>query len=158
MLTAERLRELVEYDPELGLFRNLKTRGHSVKGLVLKGYDTKGYKLLKIDGKDYLYHRLVWLHVYGEWPSQDLDHKDRDKANNRIENLRLATESQNGMNCGMRRHNTSGYKGVYLDKGRWRAEMGGHKFRKRLGCFATKEEAASAYDRAAKQYFSEFVS
>jgi hypothetical protein len=103
-------------------------------------------------------HRLAWLWHYGEWPTQ-VDHINRVKSDNRIENLRLATNSQNRANTGLRRDNASGQTGVWFDNHRkkWAAEIHWQNQKTRLGRFNTFEAAQSAYRQAAKEKFGEFA-
>ena len=93
MLEALRLRELLSYDPDTGLFRWSKNKGSKDAGELAGCVSPKGYILIGIDGCLYLAHRLAWLYVHGEFPEKDIDHRDQDKSNNRICNLRLATSS-----------------------------------------------------------------
>lgn len=159
-LTAERLREVLNYFPEEGVFvwkvtRSFKAIAGSVAG---SEYKATGYLRIQIDGTSYLAHRLAWLHEYGEWPALDIDHINGEKADNRIANLREATTSQNGQNQHKAQSgNKSGVLGVYQDKTscRWRAIIasGGRIYK--LGHFDTKDEAHAAY-LAAKRELHEF--
>lgn len=156
------IRDFLSYDPTTGEFRWLKRPpyANSVKaGAVAGNARSEGYRAIMFRGRHYLAHRLAWLFVYGVWPPGDLDHKDRDKANNRIDNLRLATQGQNKANSGPYRTNTSGFKGVSFNKqrGRWEAQiqLGGRN--KNIGYFNSPEAAARAYDAAAREHFDEFA-
>jgi len=142
-LTAARLRDLLDYDPETGL---LSWRGG--QGRAYRRVGTKhplGYLRVCVDGRDYLAHRLAWLHVHGEWPPAQIDHRNGCRQDNRIANLRLATNPENHQNRKMQRNNTSGWPGVREDRpGRWIAKVKtGGKYR-HLGTFATFEEARDA--------------
>jgi hypothetical protein len=92
-------------------------------------------------------------------PGRDVDHKDRNVLNNQFENLRPATRSQNNANKPANSNSSSGYKGVYYDKGRLKylaaIQVKGERIR--LGAFTDPLEAARAYDVAAKRYFREFA-
>lgn len=104
-------------------------------------------------------HRVAWFLHYGRFPNGELDHIDGDKANNRIENLRVATRSQNTAYRGKTKRNTSGFKGVCWhrrDK-RWRASIGSKGRRLDLGSFSTPEEAFEAYKAAAVHHHGEFA-
>jgi hypothetical protein len=100
-------------------------------------------------------HRVV----IGALPGQEVDHRDGNGLNNTRANLRIATHSQNGANDGPSRHNTSGYKGVSRDRqrGNWAAEIRFERRRYHLGRFDTVEEAARAYDAAARRLHGEFA-
>src|ERR1700751_597292 len=97
--TVERIRELFDYDPKLGLLIRKET-GNDLNSQVIK-----------VDGSSYECSNLIWLHYYGEWPELLVDHKNRRRKDNRITNLRLATYRQNGYN--VLRHDAYGLKGIY---------------------------------------------
>jgi hypothetical protein len=97
-LTAERLRELLDYDPQTGnLIWRQKAHGRPA-GEVAGCRTSRGYWRVGVDRVEYKAHRLVWLHVYGEWPSKQIDHINRNACDNRIENLRDVTASENLVN------------------------------------------------------------
>src|SRR5262245_33505102 len=113
-LTAERLREVLDYDPSTGVFKSNGGRCGSRVGATLVGtVRPDGYREIRIDWQRYLAHRLAWLHVHGSWPAGDIDHVNGNPSDNRIVNLRLATRTQNNANS-RRRPNTSGFKGVHF--------------------------------------------
>jgi hypothetical protein len=159
-LTVERLRELLNYDTDTGAFTWKVSRG-SVKVGDTAGtlHESDGYIRTKVDGIGYQTHRLAWLHENGEWPPAgcEIDHIDRDRTNNRIANLRLATISQNQCNRGRAGHNKSGYKGVTSYRGRWRATITLNRKQKYLGLFDSPELAFSAYCAAAEVLHGAFV-
>jgi hypothetical protein len=152
-LTAERLRELLDYNHETGEF----TWKHGARwGGKVAGHYNKvvGHVYVNISKRLYKAHRLVWLYVYGEWPSSEIDHRDGNGANNRLYNLRLATRQQNMGNTKCRRDSTCGVKGVHrLPGGTWRAVIA----HRHIGCFPTADEASAAYMAAAQKRYGEFA-
>lgn len=160
VLTAERLREFVEYDPGTGLFsRRVTLSNRTEVGKVAGRITDRGYVKFMVDGRSYLAHNLAWLYVHGDWPRGTIDHIDRDRSNNRISNLRLATASQNQANRGKQRNNTSGYKGVYWveSSGKWLAKV---VFRGRQYSFGLHDSAEAAHDAycvGAKKIHGEFA-
>lgn len=150
-LTQEQVRELFDYDAENGwLIRKTIRNGCPYNKPCGHKPDCHGYGQVGIDGKHYRTHRLVWLLVHGEWPEHEIDHIDQNKMNNRIENLRPATPSENQHNKGLRRDNSTGYPGVTFNKAKnkFMAQIsvkGKHIY---LGLFATAEEAYRAYQLA----------
>lgn len=162
LITLERLREILDYDRSVGIFRwrSLShTQSKRIKIGCIAGYKTKrGYVSIGIDCIHYLAHRLAWFYVYGIWPGQ-IDHIDGNHSNNAISNLRLATPAQNQQNKGKLINNTSGYKGVVFRKdiGRWQAYIRAKPNRHFLGFFDTKEDAAMAYAEAALKFHQEFA-
>ena len=159
-ISADLVQELLSYNASTGVFTWRERRGgRATAGSVAGTYDGKGYVAIRIGRKSYRAHRLAWLYVTGEWPPNQVDHRNGNRADNWWTNLRLATNSQNAHNCGKRRHNTSGVKGVYwhTQSGCWRAEIR-HGGRKRyLGSFADKETAHAAYVAAATELHGDFA-
>lgn len=154
-LTAERLRQLLHYDPETGIFRWLVNRGRLAKaGDIAGGPDGYGYIGIMVDGRSYRGHRLAWLWMEG-WVPDEIDHEDTMKSNNRWKNLRPATSSQNMANKRLRSDNKSGIAGVYWYRwtNRWAATVGRHT----IGYFKTREEAHEARKKAALAKYGEFA-
>ena len=151
-LTAERLRELLDYDPETGIFTNRSWRGGTARAGERAGRISKqtGYLVVDVDGRRWQGHQLAWLFVYGELV-KGLDHKDGVKSNNSINNLRPANKIQNGQNrWRANSNNQSGFLGVSWDprKKSWAARITvGSRYRY-LGNFPTPEEASVAYMNA----------
>jgi hypothetical protein len=157
MYSKEYLNAHFAYFPANGLlFRKDKTGKVSLKPV---GSPTdKGHLVVRFKSKTAYVHRIVWAMHY-EWPTDGMmiDHIDRDPGNNRIENLRLATGSQNRANSGLQRNSTSGYVGVSAFRNRFMSRV--HKEGKSLflGCFDTALEAALAYDKMATDLYGEFA-
>lgn len=159
-LTAERLRELLAYDPEAGKFVRLVRTSTSVQIGDEAGYIRPvGYRAISVDGKVYLAHRLAWLHVYGCWPSEHIDHIDGNPDNNRIANLREASQPQNNANTKRKKNNKSGFNGVswYKPTRKWVAYCRVNGRSKNLGYFDTPAAAHAAYVDAAIKEFGAFA-
>lgn len=159
MLTAEYVKTLLDYDPETGIFVWKVSRRKRLQGVKAGRISNKGYVQISIDDKRYSAHRLAWLVYYGEFPNGWLDHINRNKSDNRISNLRIATNQQNQFNQGLPSNNTSGFKGVVWNKnqGKWNAAMTLNGKRHHLGTFETKEEASAAYEKFAKEKQGDFM-
>ena len=149
--SAERVRSLLDYDPESGLFTWKVTTTNRVKKGDVAGFDRgDGYILTSIDGFKCRAHRLVWLYCTGEWPENEIDHIDGNPSNNRIENLREATHGQNIQNIRKaikRDGRASPLMGATWAKkeGRWKAQIRVCGKNKHLGYFDTDTEASKAY-------------
>lgn len=169
-LTAERLKEMVLYDPRTGVFRWLeaaisRNTPHRVFGGIAGELKPSGYVLISIDGHRYRAHRLAWLYVKGVWPTGGLDHRDLNRSHNAFHNLRPASQQQNSFNTPVSKNSSCGFKGVYLYRGRpgysgplrWRAKINVGPRQIHLGTFDTPEEANRAYENAAKVYAGEFA-
>lgn len=153
-LTQERLKELLHYDPETGIFTNLTQRGKVKKGAVAGSKYSTGYICIEIYYKRYQAHRLAWLYVYGEFPANQIDHINEIKDDNRIVNLRSATNLENQHNVSsLQSNNTSGFRGVFWRKNRkkWKAIIYLNGRPKHLGHFDTAEEASEAYVTAKRE-------
>lgn len=157
MLTADRLRELLDYDQATGIFTWLSDGPKRVKGARAGGLYGNGYRYIYIGGKAWLEHRLAWLHVHGELPTYQIDHRDNVRSNNAWANLRAATSLDNSGNRGPNRNNRSGFKGVLRIGKRWTAQISLHGRHTHLGAFDTPAQASEAYQRAARKHFGEFA-
>ena len=154
-LKQDRLKELLGYDPETGLFTWKVTRGGTARAGTLAGTLCKqrGYFQISIDNRLHQSHRLAWFYTHGVWPDE-LDHINRVRTDNRLENLREVTSSQNNQNASLRSNNTSGFKGVSFCSrtGRWRAQIRVDGKGRDLGRHRTPEEAFEAYRKGAAMY------
>lgn len=113
MLTFQRAKELLSYDPQTGVLKWKQGRRNGTEPGANAGFASKnGYVRLRIDGVQHLAHRVAWLIHYSAWPAGQVDHKDTNRANNAISNLRVCTGAQNQQNQNLRKTNRSGVKGV----------------------------------------------
>lgn len=158
--TVDRVRELFSYDHETGLLRWRRVhRLAHLEGRIAGRLCSKGYRRVALDKRTFTAHRLVWLHVYGYWPESIVDHINGDKLDNRVANLRLATNAENCRNRGAQSNNTSGHKGVGWHKRdrKWQAYIAVDGRQKCLGNFDTLDDAAAAYRAAATIMHAEFA-
>lgn len=161
-LTQERLKELLIYDPETGIFCWRIDRGGRPIGSIA-GCASHAYIRISVDYKSYRAHHLAWLYMTGAMPIRFVDHRDTNKQNNIWTNLRSATKSQNQANIGLIKSNKSGLKGVSRYKAGdrrgkpWQASISCDGHNRSLGHFSTKEEAHAAYIKAAEHLFGEFA-
>ena len=158
-MDQKELKRIVHYEPETGKMTWKAPRQRCVIGSDVGVITKLGYRRVCLNGRKYQAHRLAWLYVYGEMPSGQIDHKNRDGLDNRLCNLRLATPSQNQANKGMRIDNTSSVKGVAWDKARqkWKATISVNGKSICLGRFEKIQDAAEAYSDAAKRNFGPFA-
>lgn len=151
MITQQRLKELARYNPVTGELLWIKQMGSRGNVGAQIGTDNgNGYRRGYIDKRRYYIHHLVWVYVYGEWPLDEIDHKDGNGFNNRIDNLRLATHAENGQNQALRKTNTSGKHGVSWNKlhSQWESYIWIRGKKKYLGLFSDLKSAGEAYLRA----------
>lgn len=157
-VTYSRLRELLDYNPDTGLFTWLQYRSQRAnKGSVAGRVNmTTGYVEIQIDGTRYKAHRLAWLYCHGVMPDKQVDHINCCRTDNRITNLRKATSSQNQQNTGLTKSNKSGRKGVYFRGGKWQAQaqINGKKYH--LGRHKSIDEASKVYEEFCKEKYNEF--
>ena len=156
MIKETTLKEIFKYKDGL-LFWKQAGKGRSLNKPA-GTMDKKGYIKVRFNNKQYYVHRLVFLMHHGYLP-KEIDHIDGNKFNNKIENLRHATTSQNAMNRQKPRNNTSGYKGVSWDKKRnkWRTQIGFNGIQTTLGYYDCLVKAATAYKIEAEKLHKEFA-
>jgi hypothetical protein len=147
-LSAEMARELFTYNPSTGILANRVRRGtRGLVGAPVGSDNGRGHLIVKVGGRNYLVHRLIWLVVHGRWPADELDHIDGNPANNALDNLREATRAQNAQNKVGENGAASRFIGVswHSAASKWRAEICASGQRFSLGVFASEAEAYAAY-------------
>lgn len=158
--TFKRVREVLNYDKESGLFKRLLAPGkrQDLVGAQAGGKVGNGYVLVAVDGKQYYAHRLAWLFVHGRWPPQQIDHINGVRDDNRLCNLRLATAAQNNFNRRGKTRKTSEYKGVYWHSKaeKWTSSIQVKGKQIYLGIFVDPKLAHFEYIKAAKKYYGEY--
>lgn len=160
MLKHSYLKEIISYCPETGIFTWLvkrnSHRGKVVPGSIANSVSVHGYARIGIDGSRYPAHRLAWFYVYGRWPSKQIDHINRDRLDNRIVNLREATDAENRQNMSLSVTNTSGVKGVSWDKRRkkWFSKITHNYQQISLGFHDNINDAEKAYAEAKERLHS----
>jgi hypothetical protein len=160
LITYDRLREVLDYCPETGVFTwKVTLSATGVAGSLAGSRHSEGYSNIRIDKKRYFAHRLAWFYVTGESPRQEIDHIDGDRGNDTFYNLREATRGQNQCNRPAQSNNKSGHKGVSWNRKAmtWYAFIRLNGSGKFLGAFPNLEDAAQAYADAVRKYHGEFA-
>lgn len=159
MITYYRLKQTLDYDPMSGIFRwKVKLNGRNPVGKIAGTKDKKGYVVIRIDGVQYKAHRLAWFYMTGMVPDSFIDHKNLNKSDNRITNLRQANVVTNSQNRLKGKNNTSGIKGVSFRSGKWEVTIQANNKSYYIGRFKTLADAKIAREKAAKMYHSIFYS
>lgn len=159
-LDADRLRRMVNYDSDTGIMTWRERKRARIIGAEVGTTLARGYVSVVINYRKYMLHRLVWLYVYGQWPTGWLDHRNGNPSDNRIDNLREATPSQNQYNRRRNRNNKSGCPGVYWQPNRkkWMVQIKGPNGKSvYVGRFNKKDDAYTARRDAEQKYYGEFA-
>ena len=158
--SSEILHELLNYDPETGMFTWKTFRSNLAKaGDIADNLMPDGYVSLCINNRQYRAHRIAYKMVHGHDPKGVMDHIDGNRANNKISNLRVASLSQNQWNSSRPQNNTSKLKGVTWkkDSKKWAAQIQVDGKKIWLGVYEDKNDAHQAYMKAAVEHFGEFA-
>lgn len=145
MITQYELQAKLHYNPNTGIFVNKK------KNKITGSVHSKGYISIGVCGKVYLAHRLAWLYVYGYLPDMQIDHINHNKQDNRINNLRVVTNSENHKNKGVSKHGIFGVK-WYEPYQMWRARITVDRKDISLGYFKEYNDAVNARKNAEAYY------
>ncbi len=160
-MTQDELKSIVNYNPLTGIFTWKVSNNTKIKiGSRAGSFDkSKGYRKIRINKILYKEHRVAWFYVYGVWPSDQLDHKNTNKVDNSIDNLREATNSTNGFNKTKYKTNKSGYKGVswYPKMNKWVVKYSYNRKIYHGGYFDKVEDAAKKYKELTKNLHGEFA-
>lgn len=150
-LTAQRLRDLLHYDPETGIFTHRCVAGPRNPG-DLAGHAWKGYWRVGVDYRTYTAHRLAWLYVTGNWPAAVIDHINGDGRDNRFCNLRDVSRQTNSENRRAAKAKAGLLGAHFVAHAKlWRSMIATSGKRMHLGYFSTAEEAHSAYVAAKRR-------
>lgn len=156
--TQSELKELLEYNPYTGVFAWKVRKGRILAGTkagyIKHCYAGKSYHIISINGTKCLSHILAWIFVHGEKPEEEIDHKDGNGTNNRINNLRIVSHQDNQRNRRLQINNSSGYNGVSFHKSskKWEAQIKINGKSKYLGCFYSLIDAIAARKAADKKW------
>ena len=157
MITQKELKDILRYNEKTGIFTWVNSKSGVSKNMAAGTKTYSKYIRIIINKKSYFAHRLAWLYVYGYFPSY-IDHINTDKSDNRLCNLREATNSENQCNKKLTKNNTSGVKGVswFARDNNWRARIQFNGSNFHLGYFDTLNEAKNAVDKARLKLHGEF--
>lgn len=126
-------------------------------GAVISHANAKsGYIDVYLNNRRYRTHRIIWKLVTGKEPPKSIDHENGNPADNRWDNLRVATQNEQQWNRPISKNNTSGYKGVARNRGKWLAMIMIKRTHHHLGRFDTPEQASAAYEAAARKFHGKF--
>lgn len=159
LATSKYLQRILGYDPETGVFIWREQTAQSTKiGSVAGNLNKLGYIRIRFLKRGWMAHRLAWRIVHGVWPANQLDHINGVKSDNRLVNLREATDSENQRNTPLDVTNTSGFKGIVWHKRnkKWMASCRVNRKKVHLGYFLTPEAASTAYLEFARHNHGEF--
>jgi len=158
-MTQELVKELFEYKEDGHFYWKIPI-GKKIKiGQIAGTTHSKGYRQIKINRKVYFEHRIIWLYHNGMFPTNQIDHINGFKGDNRIDNLREATNGQNKANTPKKIGLSSKFKGVFWHKSakKWNSSIRINRKTKHLGSFHEESAAAQAYNEAAIKHFGEFA-
>lgn len=145
----------LSYNPENGVFTWVGVPLHGKKELLGTRAGTvhkHGYRVIRLHGKQHRAARLAWLFSNGEWPINTIDHKNGNRDDDRIENLREATKAEQNQNIVRSENSSTGIQGVYFNSGKWRVMIGVSRKLVWLGSYDSKDEAIEARKAGKAKY------
>ena len=157
MIDQNEVKKLFHYDAESGMLLWRKGNNRNVKPWQeAKASNGHGYYSVKIDGKSYRVHRLIWLYVYGSFPKEDIDHKNRVRNDNRLCNLRSVNRTDNCQNISLPSHNKSGHIGVswFTAQKKWTVYVKVNKKNKWLGYYKNLDDAIAARKAGEAKFYN----
>lgn len=144
IIKQKELLKIIDYNKDTGAFLwKIRASQRAKIGDHCGTINSEGYRVINIRGVYYHAHRLAWLYIYGEWPTKRLDHINGIKTDNRIDNLRMVTNRQNGMNRNI--HRNGRLVGATMNGNRYKSQITINKKKIHLGTYDTELEAHNAY-------------
>lgn len=159
-MDQEWLKELLLYNPETGEWTWLKSLSTHVEvGQAAGTISHFGYRIITIGGTKYRASRLAVLYMTGSWPRDEVDHIDRCKLNDRWDNLRDVSRSENALNRDLQSNNVTGVRGVHwcTDRSKWHAQIKKDGINHFVGQYDSFDEAVAARDLAATELHGNFA-
>lgn len=155
MITQNQIKEVLNYNPDNGIFTWLVSSAQRIKiGNIAGGLDKYGYIKIQLNCKTYKAHRLAFLYMTGEFPKNQVDHINHNRNDNRWENLRGVSKTENGQNRSKQSNNKSGFTGVSWHKsmGKWIVHIKANGKILHLGYFKNKDKAIKKRKEAEIKY------
>jgi hypothetical protein len=158
-ITQDKLKEYLAYDSCTGVFTWLKPKARRIKVGSVAGSPVVrgGYLSIMLDGINYPCHQLAWLYVYGYIPNEIVDHRNNQPTDNRINNLRLATKTNNAYNTKLSKRSTTGIKGVHIRNGKYIARVTANGVSHFLGSYTSIDAATNAVRSARERLHGEYA-
>lgn len=158
MTEQQEIQEHFRYDPIDGSLYHRRINGRKFADVKAGYINKQGYRIIKWKRRTLCASWVVWMYHTGAWPKDTMDHINASRGDDRIENLREATRSQNCINKRLFwKKPASGFRGVKISRDRFQAVLKAGKDEFYLGTFDTAEEAARNYDEAARKHHGEFA-
>ena len=154
-MNQKELKKLLHYNEKTGIFTWNVSLNYKIKiGNIAGSINNRGYRQIRIRGKSYTAHHLAWLYVHGRFPKDQIDHTNHERSDNRILNLREATNKENSKNQILYKNNKSGIQGIFWEKKRkkWKVQITLNGIQKHLGYFKNIKDAKKVRENAKVKY------